>query len=536
MSSSWFSDPTNSNKLRQSYLKGFLDISGGGVLVRADNSLNFYTTASPSAPKFGLDATKLTVVDASTGEMRDIATTRLSYLHDLSENIMSAFRDIRSHFEATGSATTTSAIEVANDAMIGGKLRVVGNAQFDSEVSISGNLNLAQDLHAKGNGYFGGNLEVAGSQIINMNLYVKGDSYLQGRVFVTMDASFHSNVGVYGNVSCAGHIIANQDLSANGNLRVAGTTTLKSKATITAGGLEATGDVTLHNKLTVDGDAKISSNAAITGNMDISGNSYVLGNAGVHGTFDVSAATALHSTLTVTDKTILLADLSLNGNLVMANTKTFTTGNLNLTDSDNNNPSYIWASVGDLTLDTTDPTKAVRIKTNLIVDGSFSFTGTVTQTNVNLQISDELDISANGATALKVRQNAGMDYNIAEFSNSIQAAPVFIVGTNNTVAINKTAASSNYAFDVSGASQFSGKMFLKSILDVSGISNFTGKMKLYDELDVDNKITARSDVQLTTGKFTVSSGDTEIQKLKVNSTSEFVEKLTLGPNAHIEQW
>ena len=35
--STWFDQSNNANKLRQSYLKGFLDISGGAVNIRADN-------------------------------------------------------------------------------------------------------------------------------------------------------------------------------------------------------------------------------------------------------------------------------------------------------------------------------------------------------------------------------------------------------------------------------------------------------------------------------------------------------------------
>ena len=66
--SQWFDFSANANKLRQSYLKGFLDISGGGVYVRSDNSLNFYTTADGVNPKFALDATELHV----TGNARQV--------------------------------------------------------------------------------------------------------------------------------------------------------------------------------------------------------------------------------------------------------------------------------------------------------------------------------------------------------------------------------------------------------------------------------------------------------------------------------
>ena len=54
--STWFDQSNNANKLRQSYLKGFLDISGGAVNIRADNSLNFYTADEDSVSKVAIDA------------------------------------------------------------------------------------------------------------------------------------------------------------------------------------------------------------------------------------------------------------------------------------------------------------------------------------------------------------------------------------------------------------------------------------------------------------------------------------------------
>ena len=59
--SQWFDQSNNANKLRQSYVKGFLDISGGGVYIRSDNSLNLYTQADGVVPAFGMDATNYRV-------------------------------------------------------------------------------------------------------------------------------------------------------------------------------------------------------------------------------------------------------------------------------------------------------------------------------------------------------------------------------------------------------------------------------------------------------------------------------------------
>ena len=48
---SWFDQSNNANKLRQSYLKGYLDISGGNVFLRADNSINLYSCVTQFASK-----------------------------------------------------------------------------------------------------------------------------------------------------------------------------------------------------------------------------------------------------------------------------------------------------------------------------------------------------------------------------------------------------------------------------------------------------------------------------------------------------
>jgi predicted acyltransferase (DUF342 family) len=499
----------------------------GNADIQTDSSLNFYKSGEV-APKFTIGPVNMTVLhgtnnglNITAGTVATVPTSKLSYIYDLDENVKAAFADIRSHFNGT-SETKTAALEVVNDAKINGNLQVGGNAQFDQQVSIGGNLNIAQNLITKGNGFFGGNLEVAGNQIVNMNLYVKGDTFLNGRLFVTSDASFHSNIAVYGEFKALGHVITQEDVSANGNLQVNGFSTLKKKVTITSGGLEVTGNVKMNNNLALEGNATISKDLTVEENLDVQGDFSVSGNSSITGTLDVSGASTLSSTLDVTAKATFSDNVEVQGNLVMANTKSFTTGNLNITDSDYNNPCHIEATSGNLTLSTAND-KWVHITSNLVVDGSINFIGSLTQTNVNIQVSDELDISANGSVALKATQNAGTTFDIASFYNSSQVAPVFIVGKNNTVAINKAAADANICFDVAGTSQFS------------------GKMKLLNELDVDAKLTARDNVELTTGNLKVSAGLTEIQNLKVNTTSEFTGLATFNGginlgNQYIEQW
>jgi len=97
--SQWSDQANNANKLRQSYLKGFLDISGGGLYMRSDNSLNFYTTADGVVPAMALDATNINVKgkryspDAQTSTVQ-VSNAKLAFLKDLSENAQVQFNEL----------------------------------------------------------------------------------------------------------------------------------------------------------------------------------------------------------------------------------------------------------------------------------------------------------------------------------------------------------------------------------------------------------------------------------------------------------
>lgn len=65
MSGSLFFDlSNNANKLRKSYVNGFVDISGN-VLVRNDHSLGFYKETVQKKPHYTLDSDGLTIFDVT---------------------------------------------------------------------------------------------------------------------------------------------------------------------------------------------------------------------------------------------------------------------------------------------------------------------------------------------------------------------------------------------------------------------------------------------------------------------------------------
>jgi hypothetical protein len=578
--STWLDNPTGANKLRQSFLKGFLDVSGGGILVRADNSLNFYTTAgyggNAAVSSFAIDANNIKVVDASSGDLVSFPTNKLSYIQDLSENVKSALADIRSYLtgNSKSSNTDTEKLNVDTDAKIGGNLNVGGNAYFDQNVDISGNLNIAQNLVTKGNGYFGGNLEVAGNQIINMNLYVKGDTFLNGRVFVTQDASFHSNIACYGEITSAGTISTAVDLSANGALKVAGTSNLAGAATLgntlsVAGAatlsstLGVTGAVTMSNTLGVTGAVTMSNTLGVTGaiqgssTLAISSTSTFGAKATISaGGLEVTGATQLNNALTAIGAVDMSNSLTVagastfNDNITLNSAKTFTCGDLYIQND------KIAATNNDLVIDVSGG-KKVHITGDLTVDGSFNFLGSVSQTNININVTDELFIESNGLNATMVAVQSNSTTDIAKFHyDASSSTPVMVVGAGNAVAINKGSATNGYSFDVSGQSQFSGKMALLHDLSLNGAAVINGTTQMKSLVTASNGLTVSSgnvgvttgnvtvsagDVTVGTGKLIVSTGDTEIKALKVASTSEFTGVATFNAgivlgSTYIDQW
>ena len=548
-SSAWFDVSASANKLRQSYLKGFLDISGGGVYVRADNSLNFYTAASATVPKFSMNAEKITVVSDVSNVGKDgtditFSTKKLGYLWDLSENIQQVFKDIRKviNGETTSAATSTTELAVVTDAKIGGNLQVGGNVYIDQNLAVSGNVSIGQNLSVKGNALFGGNVEVAGNQVINMNLYVKGDSFLSGRLFVTGDCSFHNNIGIYGNTTTVGHVIAGGDLSATGIFSLTGAATMKSTlsvaaATTMASTLGVTLATTLASTLSVGSSVVLNSTLSVGADATLNAKLSVGGTSVLNSTLSVGSGAVLNSTLSVGAATTMASTLSVGGNatfaenLSMQTGKEFKLGNVKITSaSTGNDPNLIETLSGNLTI---TPALKVHITKDLVVDGSFTFGGTLTQSNVDIKITEQLDICANGVTPLNVHQEGGDAFDIADFTNT--AGTVFIVGKNNTVAINRAVATSGFNFDVSGKSLFSGDVSMSSILQVAGATKLmstlavTSATTLSDTLAVTNATTLSSSLSVGT-TTTLTGAATLSSTLAVTGESTFTAKATFNSN------
>ena len=80
----------NANKLRKSYVNGFLDVSGN-VLIRNNKTLGFYEGENQSLPDFEIDANglKLYTLDAQGNHASqvDISFATIAHLVDVSANV-----------------------------------------------------------------------------------------------------------------------------------------------------------------------------------------------------------------------------------------------------------------------------------------------------------------------------------------------------------------------------------------------------------------------------------------------------------------
>ena len=159
MSGSLFFDlSNNANKLRKSYVNGFVDISGN-VLVRNDHTLGFYKETVQKKPHYTLDSDGLTIFDATNAAgdfsaQTAVTTANLKSLSGVTSNVGTSISDL-----TTQQGTNTSEISnlVSNLARTDLSLNTLPNLDpsvkvaFGSNIDVSGNAVI--DGNAKFNGY-----------------------------------------------------------------------------------------------------------------------------------------------------------------------------------------------------------------------------------------------------------------------------------------------------------------------------------------------------------------------------------------------
>jgi len=84
-----------SNKLKQTYFNGFVDISGddGNLYIRNNGAVSLFDSSISERPLFSITARNMTVYDESE-TYYDISNSRFIYIKDVSENVQDRLTDI----------------------------------------------------------------------------------------------------------------------------------------------------------------------------------------------------------------------------------------------------------------------------------------------------------------------------------------------------------------------------------------------------------------------------------------------------------
>jgi hypothetical protein len=314
--STWFDQSNNANKFRQTYVKGFVDVSGGGVMIRSDNSLNLYTTSDTSVPTFSIQASSYSV--KHDGNTTTVDTEKLRHLVDLDENTQDRLDDHTrrtQHMDACANVT-----------------------YFVEDVSMSGDIKVA------------------------------GSATLESTLDVTGAATLSSNASVGGTLGVTGAASLSSDATVGGTLGVTGAATLSSNASV-GGTLGVTGAATLSNALTVTGAATLSSNASVGGTLGVTGAASLSSSATIGDTLDVTGLTTMTSAVATTD--ISAAALHVD-KIHIDDNNIYSTGGDDIVMKPRNTNTYgensgLVRVIGDLTVDGSINFTGDFIKTDTIV-------------------------------------------------------------------------------------------------------------------------------------------------------------------------
>ena len=122
----WLDLSSTSNKFRQSYFKGFVDISGGGLNIRSDASFNLFDLSNNSQPIFSIKSDSMYIYELSSNSIVDVSNNKLIHLKNVDSDIKTDLTNFTNKMAAYDSnnfdASINNNLFVGKDAYINGRL------------------------------------------------------------------------------------------------------------------------------------------------------------------------------------------------------------------------------------------------------------------------------------------------------------------------------------------------------------------------------------------------------------------------------
>jgi len=456
----------NANRIKDTYIKGFLDISGGSVIVEKTSTLKIMSHDSDH-PVIEFKPEYFTVNTTSAFDVSysSLATLGLLGISFEQSTVETAGR-IKYITTGTSGAPPNEVFytEIGNDdeksqLQVYGLIKGHYGLDIDGDVSFNNNLFVKNDLSLNGN------------ISIGRDLSLNGNMYVSRRSVFTLDVSMNSNLDIGNGSSC---LVVNKDISAGYALDVSGLTMLRNK-------LNVISDVSFNRNTQLGlGTNSVAINKDISNGiaLDVSGATIFRGGMDLFGAFTVNGqpvnGSGIIVNLTVTNDSSLNGKLSVGGDVSM-------NGNIRLGNSVaiNKDISAGYAlDVSGLTL--------LRNTLNVIRDVSLNanfFVGIDSSLNGNVSVGRDLSLNGN----LYVSRRALILGDVSMNGNTR-------LGTgSNSVAINKDV-TAGYALDVSGLTilrntmYVSGDVSLNNSLFVSIDSSLNGNVSVGRDLSLNGNL------------------------------------------------
>ena len=229
---------SDANRIKKTYVKGFMDVSGGELSVH-NTAFNIFN--SDGSGVFRINPRKITVND-DTGQEVDISLSYLTFLNVL----------------VPPDGQAVSIPEKVKYIFTVGKETNIGKSDASSNFRVYGNTYVEQNLFVNMDASFGQRFLLSGDASLNSNLYVKSKTRLDN------DLSLNGSFTMYGDASLNGRLMLSGDASFNGNLYVLSKTRLGN-------------DLSLNGNFTMYGDASINGLLLVSKDASLNGNVYVRG-------------------------------------------------------------------------------------------------------------------------------------------------------------------------------------------------------------------------------------------------------------------
>jgi carbonic anhydrase/acetyltransferase-like protein (isoleucine patch superfamily) len=298
MSGNWLDLSSTSNRYISTYVKGFVDMSGGNLLLRNNNiivnsgdiSLNGRLTVNFDSSLNGNTFFKQNITTGGVIQQNTSNIQNASYISVDYGTFVSTLPRL-----AVANAFT-------NDNSFNNNVSIIGNTEIRGNLIVLQNTTL-QNFTSIGDVSFGGNLFIGNDVSINDNLFVRGDTSMNSRLFVGSDVSMGGKLFVRGDTSMNSRLFVGSDVSMGGKLFVRGDASFNNNVFVGS-------DVSINDSLYVKNDVTFGKGLMVATDVSINGKLFIGGDLSLNGNWffgsDVSAS----------GKLFVQGDGSFNGNLL----------------------------------------------------------------------------------------------------------------------------------------------------------------------------------------------------------------------------